>query len=131
MRLYIDTSAAMKIFLDEAESDACAEELFKALKQGGELIASTWMLAELTSVMRRMYKVDSIDGLNSFLGQCRLVETSAAHIHRVREEKWKLRSADALHLACALDVQATHILTYDKELASVARINGLKAITPR
>ena len=125
MRLYIDTSAAIKLFLDEADSDACADTLFAVLKKDGELIASTWMLAELSSVMRCMYSVDSIDGLDVFLKQCTLVETNARHINRVRSEKWKLRSADALHLACALDTNATHILTYNKELASAARKHNI------
>ena len=129
MRLYIDTSAAMKHFLDEADSDACADTLFSVLKKGGELIAATWMLAELSSVMRRMYSVDSIDGLDVFLKQCTLIETDAKHINRVRGEKWKLRSADALHLACALDADATHILTYDKELASAARKHNITPTT--
>lgn len=129
MLLYIDTSAAMKLFLEEADSDACADTLFSVLKNDGELIASTWMLAELSSVMRRMYSVGSIGGLDVLLKQCTLIETDARHINRIRGEKWKLCSADALHLACALDANATHILTYDKELAMAARIHGITPVT--
>jgi predicted nucleic acid-binding protein len=41
-----------------------------------------------------------------------------------------LRSLDALHLAGALGVDASAMLTYDVRLADAARAQGLKVIAP-
>ena len=42
-----------------------------------------------------------------------------------------LRSLDALHLAGALSIEASAILTYDIRLAEAARAHGLEVIAPQ
>lgn len=41
-----------------------------------------------------------------------------------------LRSLDALHLAGALSIEASALLTYDVTLAEAARAHGLEVIAP-
>ena len=41
-----------------------------------------------------------------------------------------LRSADVLHLAVAMRLQADEILTYDRELAEAAERAGIRALAP-
>jgi predicted nucleic acid-binding protein len=41
-----------------------------------------------------------------------------------------LRSADAMHLATALRVNATAMVAYDGELCAAARTTGIEALSP-
>ena len=44
--------------------------------------------------------------------------------------EWGLRSADAIHLATALRIEADHVVTYDAELQAAAARTGLSVLAP-
>jgi predicted nucleic acid-binding protein len=49
---------------------------------------------------------------------------------RAASSMWRLCSADAIHLATALRVEAVELVTYDYELAEASRWIGLHVCAP-
>lgn len=123
---YLDTSAALKLVVDEAESDPLAE--FLANAPARRLIASWLLHAELhcaagrrsglvpAAVAQVLQSVDLID-----LTRADLVAAGA---------QGPLRTNDAIHLAVALRVEADEIATYDGELARAAAEAGISVVSP-
>ena len=135
--MYLDTSAWVKLFVPEAES----EELDGALRGRGDLVVSDLTITETVSALTRRSRAGSLSaGLaqrlyNSILEQ---VETGvylraelSSKTHREAErlllsmQSVPLRAGDALHLALALAAGARTMVTFDKRLAEAARRVGL------
>lgn len=123
--VYMDTSAAVKLISDEAESAA----LRRYLDDAPLLVSSDLLETELRRIGVR-FDVDQVlitavlDGVNLVpLGREQFREAGLY-------PQPGLRSPDALHLAGALGVDASAMLTYDVRLADAARAQGLKVIAP-
>jgi predicted nucleic acid-binding protein len=123
--VYMDTSAAVKLISDEAESAA----LRRYLDDAPLLVSSDLLETELRRIGVR-FDVDQVlitavlDGVNLVpLGREQFREAGLY-------PQPGLRSLDALHLAGALGVDASAMLTYDVRLADAARAQGLKVIAP-
>ncbi|WP_404474377.1 type II toxin-antitoxin system VapC family toxin [Microbacterium aerolatum] len=119
--IYLDTSAAAKAVLDEADSPA-VRRLFA---DGTDFVSSTLLAVELHAVVDRRFVQP--DAVHEVIGRVALVSlgdditTAAINLHS------GLRTLDALHLATALRLGSaiTGILTFDKELAGAAEQRGL------
>jgi predicted nucleic acid-binding protein len=123
--VYMDTSAAVKLISDEAESAA----LRRYLDDAPLLVSSDLLETELRRIGVR-FDVDQVlitavlDGVNLVpLGREQFREAGLY-------PQPGLRSLDALHLAGALGVDASAMLTYDVRLADAARAQGLTVIAP-
>jgi predicted nucleic acid-binding protein len=123
--VYMDTSAAVKLISDEAESAA----LRRYLDDAPLLVSSDLLETELRRIGVR-FDVDQVlitavlDGVNLVpLGREQFREAGLY-------PQPGLRSLDALRLAGALGVDASAMLTYDVRLADAARAQGLKVIAP-
>ncbi|WP_235940781.1 type II toxin-antitoxin system VapC family toxin [Paramicrobacterium fandaimingii] len=124
--VYLDTSAAVKLLSDERESEALRHYL-----DGGPTVVSSDLLeTELRRIGVR-HHLDQVlitavlDGM-SLTPLTRDQSREAGLFPQVG-----LRSLDALHLACALGIEASAILTYDIRLADAARAHGLEVIAPQ
>lgn len=135
--VYCDTSALVKLYLPESESDVL-NELVRGRR---DLMASDLAVTEIVSSLCRRQREGSLDSE----ALARLHRTILSHLqkgvfqrlelvpetHREAErllvslKHLPLRSADALHLALALQGQAMSVLTYDHRLAEAARQSGL------
>lgn len=130
MRIYIDTSAALKVLTTEEHTSACTDFFNTAWEKGGTLLASKWLEAEMRSIARRHLTNIAPSTITSFLGLCTRVADTDDALATLVHANWTLRSADGLHLALALTHNADAILTYDKELVTVAHSRGLQTISP-
>lgn len=127
MRAYLDTSAAMKLVIIEAES-----ERLKGYLHGlgdAEIMASALLETEL----RRAADANGagqaeatavLDGVN-LVEAPRAVFREAGLLRAPR-----LRSLDALHLATALRHDAHVLVSYDDRLLGAAALLGLATASP-
>lgn len=130
MIAYLDTSAAMKLLVDEAESDALAAHLTSPTTDERRLVASWLLHTELHCAANR-HPVDvDVDAVRVLLDTVSLVDLTRGDLLTAGTLPGGLRSHDAVHLAVALRVGADEVITYDGELAAAAGQAGLAVVRP-
>jgi len=137
---YVDTSALAKWYLPEPGA-----EQFAAFIAGHTIaVISRLAVVELHSILNRRRHAGEIkhnhvarvvavferqiaEGLIEVypLDDRHAVE-AAGIMQRIPDQP--LRTLDALHLAIALDIEASHLVTADRVLAASAKALGLKAV---
>ena len=125
---YLDTSAAMKLIVDEAESAALAEYLVSAPEDS--LVASWLLFTELHCAASTNSSSLPIEAVSAVLDAVALVDLRRADLISAAAISG-LRLQDAIHLACAIRLQVDRVITYDQEMASAAERLGLRAESPR
>jgi len=125
---YLDTSAAMKLLVEESESGALAAYL--GSDERLDVVASWLLHTELHCAANR--HPDDIDALSVgvVLDTITLVDLTRGDLLTAGALPGRLRSNDAVHLAVALRVGADGIITYDGELAAAAASSGLSVLDP-
>lgn len=128
--LYLDSSAFVKVVVEEAESSALRAFLAAG---GARRVSSTLLRTEALRAVRHLGP-DALATAREGLRRVDLVGIDdrildAAGILEPRV----LRTLDAIHLATALalgdDLDA--IVTYDERMLAAARLMGLTTTTPR
>lgn len=123
--VYVDTSAAVKLISDESESDA----LRAYLDDEPILVSSDLLETELRRIGVR-HHIDQVL-ITAILDGITLTPLTRDQFREAGlYPQPGLRSLDALHLASALGVEASAILTYDARLCEAARAHGLAVIAP-
>lgn len=124
---YIDTSAAWKLLVREAESDALIDTL-DSMEPG---LVSSWLLdTELRRASQRNPHVTH-QILSDLLDEIDLYEVPAGTFRSAGLlPGTHLRSLDALHLAAAVSIGVDAVLTYDERMAASARDLGLNVLSP-
>lgn len=128
MIAYLDTSAAMKLLVEESESGALAAYL--GSDERLDVVASWLLHTELHCAANR--HPDQIDALavGVVLDTITLVDLTRGDLLTAGALPGRLRANDAVHLAVALRVGADGIVTYDGELAAAAASSGLSVFDP-
>lgn len=126
--VYCDSSALVKLVIDEPESGALAAWLATVATMATSRLAvveverATRIANPGAGVARDTRRV---------LESCLLVDVTreilreAAGLNSVR-----VRSLDAIHLATALRLNADALLCYDERLAAAARARGMGVVAP-
>ncbi|MGH3981606.1 MAG: PIN domain-containing protein [Pseudonocardiaceae bacterium] len=129
MILYIETSAAAKLLVDEPASSRLAVRLDNSVASDDALLSS--MLLE-TELRRLAVRVDLAQAaVTRLLERFDLVETDRSLYREAGLLPGRhLRSLDALHLAAALRVGADVMVTYDRRQAGAADAAGLPVLAP-
>ncbi len=128
MIVYVDTSAALKLVVEETESAHVAEYLTRSAAEGDHLIASMLLYTELHCAARR--RGLPADVINAVLGGINLVDLARSDLMYAAALPGGLRSADAIHLATAIRLQADVLVAYDQELVAAAVEAGITALAP-
>jgi predicted nucleic acid-binding protein len=124
---YLDTSAAMKLILDEPQSDALTAELARS---DDRRLVSSWLLhAEMHCAAGRHPKDVDLEAVRAVLDAVSLIDLTRGDLLAAGTHT-PLRSNDAIHLAVALRVGADEIVTYDGELIGQATAAGLAVLSP-
>jgi predicted nucleic acid-binding protein len=126
---YLDTSAALKLVVEERESSVLAADLTRAAAEGDTLLASMLLYTELHCAAQRHDEMDSA-AVNAVLDGITLVDLERGDLERAATSAWGLRSADAIHLAVALRLQADEVVGYDGELLRAAQRAGIPVSSP-
>ena len=138
MSIYFDTSAFAKRYVAEIGSDAV--DAFLMDQSADDCIISPLVVTELNSILQRLQRTGLMDA--EFAARARVALavdlTSALWAMRpfatgsfdragclLRELPTPLATLDALHLACAIELQCTSMATADRQLAAAAIAVGL------
>lgn len=126
-RWYLDTSAALKLLVEEPESQALVAAIgSNPWFIGGSLLLETELRrvvlrnigltqADVTDLLKR---VDIYDVPSALFREAGLLPTP------------HLRSLDALHLAAALRMDAAGVITYDSQMIRAALDLGFDVASP-
>lgn len=130
MICYLDTSAVMKLLVEEAESAALTDYL-RSCKDDRRLVSSWLLHAELHCAANRHPDDVDVDSVGIVLDTLTLIDLTRGDLLTAGTLPGRLRSNDAVHLAVALRVGADELVTYDTELAAAAIAAGIVAVDPR
>ena len=126
--IYLDTSAALKTLVQEAESSALLTWLADT---GGQGLVAAWLLhTELHCALRRRPDALELHTVDHLLDAVELVDVTRGDLMLAPQVGGGLRTLDALHLAVALRLGVDTLVTYDRELAVAARSAGLEVVQP-
>ncbi len=126
--VYADSSALVKLVIEEPETDA----LWDAL-EGVTVAASAVARVEVTRAAAcARTRADARRRAREVLDACLLVAvTDDVIAAATRLASPALRSLDAIHLASALRVEPDALVVYDVRLAAAAAAHGLPVLAPR
>jgi len=126
-RWYLDSSAALKLVIEEAESAALAA----AIETERPVLLGCWLLE---TEMRRIAARQPVLTQEAVSGVLDGINLLAMPSSLFREASYlpgtSLRSLDALHLAAAVSTDVDHLVTYDLRMAESARDLGLSVLAP-
>jgi predicted nucleic acid-binding protein len=126
---YLDTSAALKLVVDEPESTALAAFLNHIIDAGDELVSSMLLFTEMhcEAARRGGFAEGSVAMV---LDAIELVDVTRADLLRAATSEWRLRSADAIHMATALRLDCEAMVTYHTEMSTACRRIGIAVDAP-
>jgi len=127
MIAYLDTSAAMKLVLDEPQSEALATEL--SGREDRQLVSSWLLHTEMHCAAGRHPEDVDLGAVQAVLDTVGLIDITRGDMLAAGTQA-PLRSNDAIHLAVALRTGADEMVTYDAELADKAAAAGLSVLAP-
>jgi uncharacterized protein len=128
--VYVDTSAAMKLLVEEKESEALADHLQRRSENGDTLVASLLLHTELHCAANRRPEHLEHEVVSEVLSTVALVDIESGDLTTAPLLPGRLRSADAIHLAAALRLNARTMVVYDAELRAASRTAGIETVSP-
>ncbi|MDT7776211.1 MAG: uncharacterized protein QOC67_5135 [Pseudonocardiales bacterium] len=129
MILYVETSAAVKLIIEEPESSRLAAHLDRAVDQDDGLLSSMLLETELRRLAVRTGVAQSV--VTRLLERLDLLEIDRSLYREAGLLPGPhLRSLDAIHVAAALRANADAMVTYDLRQADAADSVGLSVQTP-
>ena len=129
---YVESTALVKLILDEPGSAALARWLDELLDAGGSALTSDLGRTEAYRAVARN-KPPALSGarliLDSFL---RIRVAEQTYVLAMELEPAVLRTLDALHLAVVLglDGRCAGIVTYDRRIVEAAERVGIRTVSP-
>ena len=128
--IYIDTSAALLVLLDQGGA-ASVEDFLSGLGDRERVVSSVLLRIEMSRALRRERL--SLTIAQDFLDGVELVAINDV-VERACSVTGELKSLDAIHLATALLLDDPRdpvtVLTHDARLLDAARGRGLTVIDP-
>ena len=129
MICYLDTSGAMKLLVEEPESEALTTHL-QSYEEDRKLVSSWLLHTELHCAASRHPEDVDLDSVGIVLDTVTLIDLTRGDLLTAGALPGRLRSNDALHLAVALRIGADELVTYDAELSNAANAAGIVVIQP-
>jgi predicted nucleic acid-binding protein len=130
---YMDSSALVKLVLDEPESDALQSFLTDA-----DLVSCELVLTEIPRAIRRA-TFDDRELLDLLISRAQELLDGVALVALDRAlllvagalAEPSLRALDAIHIAAAIDLfPLDAMVTYDERQAAAARLTGIRTVSP-
>lgn len=126
---YIDTSAYLKLFIEEPESEALSRHLELGRAGGDQVVSSVLLETELRRAGHRYGIAREV--IDAEVAKVTMISATDSTFHRAGAFPDPfLRSLDALHLAAAIECGAAAIYTYDRRQAEAAVRAGIDVIAP-
>jgi uncharacterized protein len=128
--LYVDSSAIIKRYIDERDSDVAIELMARDPVLVTSRLTEVEVRRNLTRLLDGPALIDSRRTFNADLDAFALISIDAtvcSEAARISEET-RCRSLDAIHLASAQRAGRATLLTFDIRQADAARALGLQVI---
>jgi len=137
--IYLDTSALVKLYLPEPESDAVDQLVYRRR----DLVVSEVAVTEVASAIGRRVREGALSAetatqiyhrlLSDVNDRCFIRLSVGTDTHREAERlllssRVALRTLDALHLALAIQAASRSVATFDRQMARAATSIGLAAV---
>lgn len=126
-RWYLDTSAALKLLVEEDESDVLAT----AIDDTSPDLVACWLLetelrraAQRETALSQQSVSELLEGIDLYEVPSSLFREAGLFPGGSR------RSLDALHLAAAVRIGVDQVVSYDTSMSDAARALGLGVIAP-
>ncbi|MBI4898504.1 MAG: type II toxin-antitoxin system VapC family toxin [Actinobacteria bacterium] len=127
MLTYLDTSAALKLVVDEPESEALVEAI---TADPPRQLVSSWLLhTEMFCAAGRHPDDIDLDSVRAVLEAVSLADLARGDLIAAGTHT-PLRSNDAVHLAVAIRLGVDEVVTYDPELSEAVTRSGLAVVSP-
>ncbi|MFE7127393.1 type II toxin-antitoxin system VapC family toxin [Streptomyces sp. NPDC057617] len=128
---YVDTSAALKLLVEESHSKAFAEFYDRAT--GATWVSSTLLRIDVMRAVTRVFPALLPDARDLLLAFDFVSIDDDIVDAAMNEPDRMLRSLDAVHLATArvLGTDVTGLATYDDRLAAAGKDAGFEIVSPR
>lgn len=125
--IYIDTSALIKLIVEETQSSAVSAYLDNAFQEGHQLCISRLTHTEIHCALKRRLGHSSSwkTIVNAVTNSLKIMELTTDDYLRAANSANALRSLDSLHLEVAQRINAQVLVTFDQELAAAARETGM------
>jgi len=126
--IYVDSSALVKLVVEEAESTSLRD----VLATGADQLSSAIIEVEVVRAVRRVAPELS-EKADEVVAQVNVIEVSdTIRARAALLEPVTLRSLDALHLATAIQIgdALDAVVTYDARMAAAATSLGLVVLAP-
>jgi predicted nucleic acid-binding protein len=127
--VYLDSSAAAKLVVEETESLA----LRQWLAAHGDWISSALLRAEIVRALKRAPRAETRYQARELLASLTLIAIDNSVLTTAGElDPPALRTLDAIHLATALRLadEIDAVVTYDRRMIEAATLIGLSAASP-
>lgn len=131
MRIYLDSSAAVKLFSNELESKELANLIRDAIVFPRSIFVSR--LTRLETVRSLQRKGIDPSAAIHFFQAVDMVDVKTDDLKLAESVKPEsIRSLDAIHLSVALRIKdlGASFVSYDKQLIEAAAENGLEVLSP-
>lgn len=126
-RWYLDTSAALKLIVEEPESQALSDSITSTQPQ---LVGCYLLETEVRRAVQRYPELTQSDAV-ALIDGIDLYEVPPSLFRDAGLLPGEsLRSLDALHLAAALRLDVNSLITYDTRMADAAETVGLSVLSP-
>src|SRR5579875_900214 len=119
----------MKLLVEEKESAVLADDLQQRSQDGDTLVASLLLHTELHCAANRRPEYIEHEAVSQVLSAIALVDIESGDL-TTPLLPGRLQSADAIHLATALRLNARAMAVYDAELSAASRKAGLDVLAP-
>ena len=129
MIVYVDTSAAMKLVVEEPETAGVTDYL-QARAGENALVSSLLLHTEMHRAASRHPAQIDRQSVTDVLSTVTLVDVGRVDLLTAGALGGGLRSLDAIHVATALRIGADEVVAYDRELIHAASEAGLRVVTP-
>ena len=129
MIVYLDTSAAAKLIVQETQSTRLAEELDRLAEEGARLVSSALLETELRRLAVREDLAQA--SVSAVLGGIDLAMPDRSLFFEAGILPGsRLRSLDAMHIATAVRLSVDDFVTYDVRQAEAVTRLGLRWLAP-
>lgn len=129
MTAYLETSAAAKLLVDEAESAALTAYLDQLTAKRVPVVSSILLETELRRLAVREDLAQA--AVSDLLDRIDLAEPNRSLFYEAGILPGaNLRSLDALHVATALRLEADQFVAYDARQLAAATAVGLRVLSP-
>ena len=127
--IYLDTSALVKLLIEEPETAALSDYIGSS---GFQMTTSVVTEVELARAVSRVEESHQKEVASLLNGQVLVPLTDSIRLRAAHLQPFGIPSLDAIHLATAVEIQPSlhAVISYDRRMSEAAGSFGLEVLAP-